>query len=331
MEKSSVHLFYGSESYLIAEEINRLIHSLIPPNEREFNVVTYDLMVTPVEEIVQEAEILPFGSDHKLIIAKNAFLFTGQKISKGIEHNTNTLEMLLKQPVEYSTIVFWVPSEKLDERRKIVKLIKKLGNVESFSVLSGTQLVDWVKMKAKTYNTSILDEAAEMLINIIGNNLQLLSQEISKMAIYVGKDGLIDIEVVKELSSRVLEQNIFSLIERIANMELEQAFQIFYDLLKNKEEPIKMIALLARQFRIMLHAKELYRIGYSQQQIATQLGVHPYSIKLAIKQSAKFSEAQLKDILKKLAEIDYEIKTGKKNKILSLEMFMFHLKGLMSN
>lgn len=328
MPKPTIYLFYGTETFLVENKINKMINSLIPADQRALNVVSYDLINTPLEEVIQEAETLPFFSDHKFVIAKNAFLFTGQKATKGVEHDIKPFEIILEQPVDFSTIVFLVPYEKLDERKKIVKLIKKLGKVESFSSLNGKDLVEWIIKTSQKQDAKMTYEAAELIILMIGQDLQLISQEINKMAAYVGKNGLIDEKVVQELGTRKLEQNIFSLIEHVANLKIEKAFRIFYDLIKNKEEPIKMIVLYARQFRLMLHSKELHRLGYSEKQIASQLGAHPYSIKLAIIQSLKFTESQLQGILKKLAEIDYEIKTGKKEKILALEMFMFYLKGL---
>lgn len=322
-----IYLFYGTESFLIENKIKNIIHKSIPEDQRDMNVITYDLLNTPIEEIIQDAETLPFLADHKIVIGKNAFLFTGQKVPQKIEHQIDRLEQYLEQPVDFSTLIFWVPVDKLDERRKIVKQMKKFAQVESFSSLSDASLLDWLTEIAKKEGVEILPEAGQLLIHLVGQDLQLLNQEIIKMATYVGKSGLIDEKVVQELSVRTIEQDIFALIDQVANLQIEVAFQIFYDLLKNKEDPIKMVALLARQFRLILYSKELQRKGYSAQQIASQLGTHPYAIQIALKQSVKFNEQQLQNILIKLAEIDYEIKTGLKDKVLALEMFFFYLKN----
>ncbi len=326
--KSNIYIFYGTESYLIQEEINKLTKSLITLEDREFNIITYDLATTPIKEIIQEAEMPPFISNHKLIIAKNAYLFTGQKINKAIEHNTNALELYLAQPVDYSTIIFRVDYPKLDERKKIVKLIKEKTTVKAFLPLSNMVLVEWVKKKTELANSNITETAAKLLIHTVGNNLQILSQEISKMAIYVGENGLIDDDVVTLLTTRLLENNIFLLIELVANLKIDQAFQIFYDLLKNKEEPVKILALLAKQFRIMLIAKESSRLGYSEKQIASQMVIHPYAAKICLQQAEKFTEKQLRNILSRLAEVDYEIKSGQMDNILAIEMFMLYLRKI---
>lgn len=327
MKKETIYLFYGTENYLIEQQINLIVEKNIP-NERDLYVINYDLNVTPIELVVEDAKTPPFLSKSKVIIARNASFFTGQKAQKNIEHNLETLDKYMDDPADYSIVIFSVQSEKLDERRKIVSKIKKVGNVKLYTSLAGLQLVDWVVNTARVNEADVSKETANLLIQIIGPNLQLLTQEISKMATYVGRGGTIDSKTVEELCSRTIEQNIFMLIEKVAGLNIDEAFKILYDLLKNKEEPLKILALFVRQFRLMLISKELNRIGFSSKQIASQLGEHPYSIQLALKQSDKFTEFQLKEIIKKIAEIDYSIKTGKIDKILSLEMFLFYLFNL---
>lgn len=102
---------------------------------------------------------------------------------------------------------------------------------------------------------------------------------------------------VRKLVARGLEQNIFELINKVVNRRRTEALQIFYDLLKQNEEPIKMMALIANQFRLILQTKYFSRQGYGQKQIASNLKVHPFRIKLAIDQARLFSETELKSIM----------------------------------
>ncbi|WP_368784330.1 hypothetical protein, partial [Acinetobacter baumannii] len=66
---------------------------------------------------------------------------------------------------------------------------------------------------------------------------------------------------------------------------------------RGEGEPLKILTLLARQFRILLQIKTLTPRGYSPQQMASLLGVHPYAAKLASEQSRAFSEKALRRIL----------------------------------
>ena len=75
----------------------------------------------------------------------------------------------------------------------------------------------------------------------------------------------------------------------------------------------------------MLQAKELYKKGYTGDNIASKLGVHPYRIKLALANSNKYSTDILINYLDKLATLDIEIKQGKVDKYFGLEMFMLQI------
>ncbi len=131
--------------------------------------------------------------------------------------------------------------------------------------------------------------------------------------------------IVEKLVSKSLEQNIFTLIEKVVQRKLDEALRIYYDLLKQNEEPIKILALLAGQFRLIYQVKELARRGYGQQQIASFLKTHPYRVKLAAGHADKFTDEELTNLMRLIAEADYQMKTGGMNKSLLIEMLLFHL------
>ena len=98
--------------------------------------------------------------------------------------------------------------------------------------------------------------------------------------------------------------------------------KIYSEMIKQGEEPIKIIALLASKFRLMYQAVELTKSGCSQQDIASTLGVHIYPVKLAIQAGMKYNMKLVLDYLNKLSDLDINIKTGQIEPILGLELFI---------
>lgn len=325
-----VYVFYGQETYL-TEECMRLIENrIIDEASRDFNYSVYDLSEVPIEQVLQDAETLPFMGEKRLIIAKEAAFLTGSRGSLKVEHHLDALLAYLDQPAEHSILVLQTSQEKLDERKKLVKKLKKRGFVYAFPALKDQDLLRWIQHRADRMGVKIDAEAAELLVAMIGNSLRFLHNELEKMAFYVGEGGTIDLETVNKLSSRSLEQDIFALVDKAANVKLEEAFQILHDLLQAKEEPIKILQLFARQFRHMLQVKVLSSKGYSQKQMASALKLHPFVVKIAGRQAQRFTEKQLKKILHELAEEDYRMKSGQVDKVLALELFLHSLKNKMA-
>jgi DNA polymerase III subunit delta len=325
---SGVYLLYGTETFLIHETIQLLISHVLNEEEKDFNLSTYDLEETPIEMAIEDAETFPFMGEKRLIILQNPVFLTSEKTKEKIDHNISKLEEFLEHPAPYSIIVIAAPYEKLDERKKITKELKRKAVIAEAKKLSEQELKNWIKERVHANGVDIDDRAIEKMVGIAGSNLFVLTNEIDKMSLFVGENKKIDLNTVEMLVSKTLEQNIFELVEKVVHRKVEDALRIYYDLLKQNEEPIKILALLAGQFRLIYQVKELSRKGYGQQQIASAIKVHPYRVKLAAGQAQLFTEDELKRMVLLIAEADYQMKTGGLNKTMIIEMIFFKLNTL---
>lgn len=320
-----LYLCYGTETHLMEKFLARLIDRTIEPEHRDFAVSRFDLNETPVEAVLEDAETLPFMVPKKLVIASNADFFTGRKEKGKAEHDLDRLSAYLQAPADYTVMVFTVQAEKLDERKKIVKHLKKENRIVPFLPMKASELNRWISDQATRMGCRIIGEAAELLVMRCGTRLQTLASELEKLSLYAGKGGTITTEMVHLLTARSMEQDVFMLIDEIVRLRIDRALSLFHELLKQREEPVKIALLIARQFRIMLQVKELERRGYSAQQAASQLGLHPYAVKIASGQARRFSEGRLCEILSQLADLDYRMKTGLVDKTAGLELFLLGL------
>jgi len=90
-------------------------------------------------------------------------------------------------------------------------------------------------------------------------------------------------------------------------------------LLKQKEDPIKLTALVTRQIRMAFQADLYRREGYTQSQMASRLKVHPYAVKIAWGQGQRIGGDRLKKALLYCADMDDALKTGKIDKTVGLQ------------
>ena len=132
----------------------------------------------------------------------------------------------------------------------------------------------------------------------------------------------ITIEAVQELVAKSLEQNIFALNEYVLKKDVGQALNLYQDLLLQKEDPIKINAIMTAQFRLLIQVKILEKKGYQQGDIAKLLKTHPYRVKLAIQQMRKIKEYALVEAYNGLIDAEYRLKTGKGDKEMQFELFV---------
>ncbi|MHC0035848.1 DNA polymerase III subunit delta [Pseudoneobacillus sp. C159] len=323
-----VYLLYGTENFLIHETVQLLINHVLTEEEKDFNFSTYDLEETPLEVGLEDAETFPFMGDRRVVILQNPYFLTSEKQKEKVDHNIEKLEGYLTNPPPYSILILTAPYDKLDERKKITKELKRKSTLGEAKKLTEVELKKWIKERVSSHQVDIDQQAIEKMIEMAGSNLFVLTNEIDKMSLYVGEKKKIDSSIVELLVAKTLEQNIFELVEKVVGRKIEAALRIYYDLLKQNEEPIKILALLTGQFRLIYQVKELSRKGYGQQQIASAIKQHPYRVKLAAGQINWFTDEELKKIIQLLAEADLQIKSSGLNKTMVIEMLLFQIHSL---
>ncbi|ETP68833.1 MULTISPECIES: DNA polymerase III subunit delta [Planococcus] len=319
-----VYVITGTESYFIEKTLD-LLKTKLTDGEPEF--INFDLDEVPVDYVIEEADTIPFFSDRKLIIAKNAsFLKAAERGKEKIDHNLKALEAWLENPPSSSVTVFVAPYEKLDERKKITKLIKQHAVMVEAKALQANDLEVWVQHEAKQFGKHIEKSSAQRLIEMAGTNLTLLSSEIEKMSLYLGAEEEITDELIVQMTARTLEQDAFKMLQAYLDGNISEALSVYYDLIRQKEEPVALTALLASQIRFMVHVYYLQKKGYHAQQISKQLKAHPYRVKLLVEKRQQIPEQRLLEVLNDLAEIDLQLKTQSGNRERILEFFLMKRK-----
>lgn len=302
-----IYLFYGTNNYRINEEIKK-----ITKNFDKMNISKYDLTEEDIKNVINDCETLSMFDDKKVVILDNASMFlSGNNI--GMEE----IEKYINNPNPNTIFILIANSEKLDERKKITKLIKKNHKILSFNEnISANTL-----LKKLLAGYSITTSNLNLLIDRVGNNPQKLENEINKIKLYKN-DKTITKEDILNLTNKEIDTDIFKLIDNIVKKNKDDALEIYNEMLKVNEEPLKIVILLASQFRLMYQSKELAKKGYSEKDIANTLKVHPYRVKLALQNGRNYKSDLLLKYLDNLANIDIGIKTGKENKDLALELFI---------
>jgi DNA polymerase-3 subunit delta len=321
-----VYVLYGKDRYRMAQFIDALTNLMFSQEEREMGIVKFDTSETPLDEAVLEAETPPFFVERKLVLVRDVTVMAaGGKENAKLEHRPDTLLRYIDNPFPTTVIVFAVHADKPDERRKLVKTLKERGSLIAFPEMEPAELKQWMMKRATEQKRTLTSEAVELLIARVGTGTGPLAQEVDKLCLHAGEGGTIDVEQAAMLTAATVEEDVFALVDAIAELRVDRALGMYHSLLARREEPIKIAALIARQLRIMLQIKELEQHHYSPQQMAGHLGLHPYAVKLAAEKGKKFTTDRLGKLLAAIAELDYGMKRGLIDKSLGLELYLLSL------
>lgn len=322
---NNIMAIYGEVPELVEKKRNEIVESYLNEKKDDFNYVKYNLYDTSFNQIIEEALTMPFISEKKAIVVKNAFIFTGEKVSKDIQPNNEQVNEFLEKYDGENFIIFEVYQNKLDERKKITKTLKKTSKLAKVEQMSEQEIKNWIKNKLHENFKDIKQDALDLFIELTGINFNIVSQELEKIILFLGERTTINKKDVEEIINRSLEQNVFLLTEYIQKGEKYKAIQLIKDLIVMKEEPIKLLALITSNYRLYYQCKILSRKGYSGQQIAKTINVHPYRVKLALNQVKHYQLTHLLNIIDQCAETDYKLKSSYMDKQLILELFILSL------
>ncbi len=318
-------LNYGAVNALIEKKSDEIINEYLNGERDEFNYVKYDLYEASISSAIEEALTLPFLSDKKVVHIKNAYLFTGEKVTNNINQNIDQLMGFLEQYDGETLVVFDVFNEKLDERKKLVKTVKKNARLNKIDQMTEQEIKQWIKSYLNEQYKDIKEDALVEFIELTGIQFNIIKAELDKLILFIGDEAVINKQDVKDIVSRSLEQNVFLLTEYIQKGQKEKSINLLKDLINMKEEPIKLLALITSNYRLYYQCKILANKHYSEQQIAKTIGVHPYRVKLALRIVRKLSLERLLATIDICAETDFDLKSSYMDKVLILELFILKI------
>ncbi len=322
-----IYLVYGDQFPLVSKRVKRLINSILVDGIDDFNYVRFNARETSIQDIAYECSLIPFG-DHKVIRIDSPYFLGSIKEKISLEKDQKYSEFVsyMNHPNEFVDVIFVYESKSINKKNEIYKLIEKKGKIYFEEGLSLDTLNQTGKIYFQKKGVNISDDALALLLERTGDDLSKFIQEADKLALY-GKE--INIDDVFMMVSVPLEQNALTICDSLITNQINKAIKTYRDLITLKEEPVRLLALLASQFRLYTQISYLYTIEKNNQEdIASQLKVHPYRVKLMCRNLVRISYFQLMEIMEKLYQLDFKIKSMEVEPVIGLELFMINFNSV---
>lgn len=318
-----VSLVYGVQDVRVNSKVNEIVKNFLEDDVNEFTCITYDAEKISLQDIVSDANTLPFGFDKKVVIIKNPYFLSSSKEPKlSFDVNYDVFLDYLKNDSNDSMIILSFVGE-IDNRKNLVKQIKGYAKIYEISDIDKNEWSTIAKRLFIEKNVKIKDDALEIFVNRTNNDLGYMMREVEKLALY---SNVINKEDVEVLVSRPLEENSFLMVDAIINNDLNSLLSIYNDLKLQNEEPTRILGLLTNQLSLQ------YQVGslssrYSEKEIASILNIHPYRVKLMLQKMRKINNDDIMYIINKMAKLDLDIKTGEIDKFQGIELFFIKIMG----
>lgn len=307
-----MYLLYGSERYLIRQYTEKLKAALCAPDDT-MNTHFYQRKGILPEELIDLAETLPFFAEHRVIFVEDSGLFKagGDKLAE-----------YLADSCESTIFVFTDYEVDSKCKSKLFKAVDANGLSIEFQNLDDATLFRWVASRIKKEQKQISEATLRLFLEKNTNDMQSIEMELEKLFCYcLGKDT-IEREDVEEICVATITDNIFDLVEALGFGNHKKALDIYYELIAAKEEPMRILSAISRQFHVLLQTKELLAKGFNNQAIAPKVGLKPFIVGKYVNQCRNFTLPILRKALKQCVEAETNIKTGKMIDNVSVELLI---------
>lgn len=314
-QQRAVYLLMGEEDLLLEERLAQILDSLLPPQEREWNLDVLYADETPVQEIINRVDTLPFFGGRRVVLVKRLEALSAQEQER--------LAGYLEGGEPPSTLIMVAGT--LDKRRRLYLVAKRAGEVVEFPRLTPRTLLPYVKRRVEREGKQISDAVAMTLITLVGNSLRDLVSEIGKLVAYVGERRVITAKDIQEVCTRGHEVTIFQLVDAIGDRKLDRALGLLREVLQGEEPPLLILYMIARQFRLILQARILLDRGLPATRLPAELGVPPFLSQRLAAQARRFSLREVQGAFNRLLQADMAIKSGAQLPDLAVELAVVDL------
>lgn len=310
---SGVYLLYGNEKYLITQYRQKLIDALISPDDT-MNLGIYKGTGIDADSLGEFAATMPFFAERRVLLIEDSGFF-----KKG---NDAVADMLGALPD--TTVVVFSETD-IDKRNRLYKLVEKHGTVALFDTPDERTLLVWLKSLFTKEQIKVEDAAVYRLIESVGMDMNHLVNEAEKLKGYCIEKGIVSLADVEKLSVNQIEGKVFDMMDALSKRDKKSVMALYNDLMQLREPPMRLLALITRQFNLLLKAKLVLEQGGDYAKAAAVLKVPAFAVKKYAAQCKGYTRKELLARLELCQRADSDIKTGRKKDNLAVEMLIVQL------
>ena len=310
----------GTDSYLRELCRKQIVEACVPEGAREWAVARIRGDAAGWDEALERVQTMPMLAPRQVIIVEDGELVEklGDDAREGI---VTALSKYLDSSAPFSVLLIEVAA--LDRRQKFSKLLAEKALVVELTIGAESAAALAAQM-AKELGIEMDRAAAALLAESLNGEPARMRMEIDKLAAYAFERGRITAADVEALVKAARKNTVWQLADMLATRERATALAFLDNLLREGEEPVRLVGALAWRYRKLVEARGLPRTmnGF---QASRQLGMSPGDAENAIRNAHRASKAELLAGLAALADADSQLKSSNPNPRAFMEFLIARL------
>jgi len=309
-----LYILYGEDDFSIREALARIKEGLGDKELLSTNTTILQGQNLTLQQLITTCDTWPFLAPNRLVIVEGLLSrFETQdkekRAAKPRDSEWQSFKEYLNRMPESTVLI--LADGALKRSNPMLVDVAPLAKVQEFKPLKGAQLKNWIQTRAKSLGCSISPPALQLLSELVGGNLGLLSIEIDKICLYA-QGRMVEVNDVKSLVAYAQETNVFSMVDAILERNASKATRLLHLLEDEGAAPAYLLFMITRQIRMVIQAKDMVRQKQASADIGHTLGIaSDYVLQKVREQARAPSMEQLKAIYRKLLDADISIKTGR--------------------
>lgn len=303
------YLLHGPEKFLIYRAVEKIKAVVLAHPMGKFNLHELKAQDTSGEGIVQIASQIPMMGTKCLVIVEDAHKLSGD--------GAKALDMYLGNPSPTTCLV--LVGDTFDSRRGLTKTAKQNGWLIESPLMKEADIIPFLKWTAGVKQVQISNPALTMISMAVGQDCGALEDAVERLGLFVGAGKTVEEDDVAEVITAVRQHSVFELVDAVGQGRSDKALLLLEGLLKNREEPIAINAMLARHVRQLLKVRIHLHLGTDEREFASLVGAPPFMVKKLMAQARGFRGTALEQALLRLSQADFEMKSAKRSSALIME------------
>ncbi|MGE4354269.1 MAG: DNA polymerase III subunit delta [Oscillospiraceae bacterium] len=301
-----LYVLWGEEDYLRERFLDELKAICLRGGAEDFNYKRFDGRKTELRDLEEAVNSMPFMGERCFVEVRD------YDINACKDAEQEKLKEILEDIPDYCTLVFvqdigYVP----DGRLGFIKAMKKTGAFLEFSAQGQTAIVRWIGRRFKELGKDISLKDAEYLIFTSGSLMNQLIPEIEKLSSYV-EGNTVTRRDIDAVAIKLPEASVFEMTDCLTRRDYDGAARIMAELLRSRESPIKLIAIIGNQMRRLYAAKLVSPKGRGgTDELCALCGIRQaFAAERLIASARKFELKWLAFACELCAEYDYKMKSS---------------------